>query len=136
MLSRRKERIIKYFKSRFGKDPLQFSDAQQIRDRLPQIAILYSEFGNEETQKDFWLDDITWADLEMDEVFLRIDHLQDKFEPFYFESHIESDNVVFDYTIHKGRGGETNALALLQAFGFPGEIVQQALSGSNKETQG
>ena len=65
-----------------------------------------------------------------------VDHLQDKFEPYYFESHIESDNVVFDYTIHKGRGGETNALALLQAFGFPGEIVQQALSGLNKETQG
>ena len=55
-----------------------------------------------------------------------VEHLQDKYEPYYFESQIKDDNVTFDYRIHKGRGGESNALALLQKFGFPHEIVQQA----------
>ena len=64
-----------------------------------------------------------------------VDHLQDKYEPYYFESHIEDNNVTFDYLIHKGRGGESNALALLQAFGFPEEIVRQASTNIRPKTR-
>ena len=60
-----------------------------------------------------------------------VDYLRDKYEPYYFESHIRDNDVTFDYRIHRGRGGESNALALLQAFGFPDEIVRQAKKRSS-----
>ena len=52
--------------------------------------------------------------------------LQELYHPYYFESHITENNVMFDYQIHSGRGGESNALALLKAFGFPDEIIRDA----------
>ena len=55
-----------------------------------------------------------------------VEKLQDTYEPYYFESRIEDNNVTFDYRIHRGRGGESNALALLKAFGFPDEIIREA----------
>ena len=55
-----------------------------------------------------------------------VEKLQHLFRPYYFESHIAENNVTFDYKIHPGRGGESNALALLQAFGFPEEIIEDA----------
>ncbi len=55
-----------------------------------------------------------------------VQKLQDLYEPYYFESHIEDNNVTFNYLIHSGLGGESNALALLKAFGFPDEIVEDA----------
>ncbi len=55
-----------------------------------------------------------------------VEKLQNLFSPYYFESHITENNVTFDYQIHPGRGGESNALALLQAFGFPDEIIREA----------
>ena len=55
-----------------------------------------------------------------------VNKLQEWYVPYYFESHITENNVAFDYCIHPGRGGESNALALLQAFGFPEEIIQDA----------
>ena len=57
-----------------------------------------------------------------------VNKLQEWYVPYYFESHISENNVTFDYCIHPGRGGESNALALLQAFGFPEEIVRDARS--------
>ena len=55
-----------------------------------------------------------------------VNKLQEMYAPYYFESHITENNVTFDYCIHPGRGGESNALALLRAFGFPDEIIQDA----------
>ena len=55
-----------------------------------------------------------------------VEKLQHLYRPYYFESHIAENNVTFDYKIHSGRGGESNALALLQAFGFPEEIIEDA----------
>ncbi len=52
--------------------------------------------------------------------------LGELYKAYYFESHITENNVTFDYKIHPGQGGESNALALLQAFGFPGEIIKEA----------
>ena len=52
--------------------------------------------------------------------------LQELYAPYYFESHVTENNVTFDYCIHSGQGGESNALALLRAFGFPDEIIQDA----------
>ena len=55
-----------------------------------------------------------------------VERLRDLYRSYYFESHITENNVTFDYKIHPGQGGESNALALLQAFGFPDEIIQEA----------
>ena len=38
----------------------------------------------------------------------------------------KESEVQFDYRIHKGKGGETNAVALLKIFGFPRDVVEQA----------
>ena len=40
--------------------------------------------------------------------------------------HIAKNNVTFDYQIHSGRGGESNALALLSVFDFSEEIIKDA----------
>ena len=48
-----------------------------------------------------------------------------RYEPSFNESHIEDNNVTVDYSIHKGRGRESNVLALLQSFEFSDEIEQQ-----------
>lgn len=45
---------------------------------------------------------------------------------FYFESCIEGTDVSFDYRIHEGEGGASNAIALLHALHFPDVIVQKA----------
>ena len=55
-----------------------------------------------------------------------VNKLQELYAPYYFESHVTENNVTFDYCIHSGQGGESNALALLRAFGFPDEIIQDA----------
>ena len=55
-----------------------------------------------------------------------VEKLKKLYVPYYFESSIEENNVTFDYLIHQGIGGESNALALLKAFGFPNEIVKDA----------
>ena len=55
-----------------------------------------------------------------------VEKLRNLYKPYYFESHISENNVTFDYKIHPGQGGEGNALALLQAFGFPDEVVRDA----------
>ena len=62
-----------------------------------------------------------------------VNKLQELYAPYYFESHISDNNVTFDYCIHPGRGGESNALALLQAFGFPEEIVRDAQAAVSED---
>ena len=57
-----------------------------------------------------------------------LEKLKDKYAPYFFESIIEEGTVSFTYKIRSGMGGDTNALALLKAFGFPEEILAQAHS--------
>lgn len=45
---------------------------------------------------------------------------------YYFESRMEGADIVFDYQIHTGIGGTSNAIALLAALDFPETIVDQA----------
>lgn len=44
----------------------------------------------------------------------------------YFESRIEGADISFDYRIHAGAGGASNAIALLSALHFPDCVVCQA----------
>ncbi len=65
-----------------------------------------------------------------------VEKLQELYKPYYFESHISENNVTFDYKIHPGRGGESNALALLRAFGFPDEIIRDASASVQQKQVG
>ena len=72
MFYRKKKRIIETIKARYGKDPLQTPAGRRCRDRLEQVRIFYDTFRNSEGGTEYDIDDITWSDLEMDELFLRI----------------------------------------------------------------
>lgn len=61
-------------KEEFGKDPRTLPRAAKSRELLDEIAIYYEE-TKEELAKTA-VDEVTWNDLEMDEVFLRINHTQ------------------------------------------------------------
>lgn len=65
---RRKE----YLRGQFGKNPLKESGIDWARNRIDEIQIYHKEQDNQ--FKAGMIDDITWNDLEMDEVFLRINN--------------------------------------------------------------
>lgn len=50
----------------------------------------------------------------------------DFWEKYYFDSRVEEGDIWFDYRIHKGIGGKSNAIALLKVLGYPEEIVKDA----------
>ncbi len=72
MFPGRKKRIMTFFNARFGKDPTDSAEALRCRDRLPQIRILDETLSGTVEENPYAVDEITWTDLEMDEVFLRI----------------------------------------------------------------
>ena len=72
MFPGRKKRIMTFFNARFGKDPTDSAEALRCRDRLPQVRILDETLSGTAEENPYSIDEITWTDLEMDEVFLRI----------------------------------------------------------------
>ena len=52
--------------------------------------------------------------------------MQKKYAQFYFESQMIEDDISFDYRIHEGIGGNSNAIALLSLLHFPKEIIEMA----------
>lgn len=50
----------------------------------------------------------------------------DSYKKFYFDSKVEENDIVFDYIIHDGLGGKSNAIALLDLLGYPRDIVNYA----------
>ena len=59
-----------------------------------------------------------------------IDRMKDIYEVWHFDTLQTEDGIEFDYRLHRGIGGGTNAIALLSLFGFPEEIVADAKKGS------
>ena len=59
-------------KDEFGKDPRKLPRAGKSRDLLEEIGIYLEETRDGLPQTA--VDEVTWNDLEMDEVFLRINH--------------------------------------------------------------
>ena len=72
MLPGKRKQILNFIHKRFGKDPTEFPDVNHCRDRLDQIRILHDTFYTVDDDDAYAVDDVTWTDLEMDEVFLRI----------------------------------------------------------------
>lgn len=55
-----------------------------------------------------------------------VEELGHKYENYYFESTVTDSDIIFEYKIHKGLGGESNAIALLSLLDYPDEILQIA----------
>lgn len=55
-----------------------------------------------------------------------IEKMRSQYDSYYFESQILESDIQFDYHIHKGIGGNVNAIALLRCFGYPKEITSMA----------
>lgn len=72
----RKKQLLAGFRRRFGNNPLEEAWISQTRDRLPGIRVYYDRMEKQAGYDDYSIDDVTWSDLEMDEVFLRINHAQ------------------------------------------------------------
>ena len=54
------------------------------------------------------------------------EELTEGYTCYYFDSHMEQTDIRFDYKLHRGIGGTTNAIDLLTCFGFPDTIVVYA----------
>ena len=67
-MTRRKKRQYEIIDRNFGKNPLEQNIFYCARDRMDKIA-RYVKKNNKN-----YIDDITWEDLEMDEVYMRINH--------------------------------------------------------------
>ncbi len=52
--------------------------------------------------------------------------LGNRYEDYFFDSAVKENDIFFDYKIHKGRGGKTNAIELLSLLKYPREIVKRA----------
>lgn len=48
------------------------------------------------------------------------------YKKYYFESVITNGTITFDYRIHEGNGGKTNAIALLSFLHYPEVIIEQS----------
>ena len=76
MILSNKKRILNYIKNHYGENPVESFTAQRCRDRIGQIRILYDTFHSADQSESYHVDDVTWADLEMDEIFLRVNQSQ------------------------------------------------------------
>lgn len=72
MSGSKKHRIRKWLLDRYGKNPLDFPNIDDVRENVENISIYYKELQETEKTSGACVDDITWNDLEMDEVFFRI----------------------------------------------------------------
>lgn len=65
-------------KEEFGKDPRELSCGKRSREFLAEIAVYYEEMKEQDGEgaicEENLIDDVTWNDLDMDELFLRINH--------------------------------------------------------------
>ncbi len=65
----------RYFTDTFGKDPTKDVTHYMRKERLKQIGIYHRKMEEKlGTESIAFVDDITWNDLDMDEVFFRINH--------------------------------------------------------------
>ena len=68
MFGRRKKRIESMIRRQWGCDPRDLPTAYMVEDRMKSIRMYQEEYGQD------GIDAITWSDLEMDEVFYRINN--------------------------------------------------------------
>ena len=65
-------------KEEFGKDPRELSCGKRSREFLAEVAVYYEERkeqgGEGLSGEENFIDDVTWNDLDMDELFLRVNH--------------------------------------------------------------
>ena len=55
-----------------------------------------------------------------------LNKLQNEYSCYYFDSLVGEKDIYFDYRLHKGIGGRSNAIALLKLLQYPESIVEYA----------
>jgi len=55
-----------------------------------------------------------------------LNKMQKDYACYYFDSQVGEKDIYFDYRLHKGMGGKSNAIALLTLLGYPEHIVKTA----------
>ena len=64
----------RYFRDTFGKDPTKDATQYMRKERLKQIGIYHKNISEGRGKGKSDIDDITWNDLDMDDVFFRINN--------------------------------------------------------------
>ena len=52
--------------------------------------------------------------------------MSDDYDNYYFDETIEENDIIFNYTLKKGRAATRNAIKLLSVMGFPQNITDEA----------
>ncbi|GAB3896615.1 MutS family DNA mismatch repair protein [Larkinella knui] len=60
------------------------------------------------------------------------DYLKDTFDLYHFTEVVETDKIAFDYKLKKGNLKTRNAIRILELNGYPGEVIREARSLSEK----
>ncbi len=72
MTKSKKTRIKRFFLDKYGKNPLELNGIDETRENIENIIIHYKELQETGKLNTSIVDEITWNDLEMDEVFYRV----------------------------------------------------------------
>ena len=60
-------------KTQLGKNPMDMETWESLQLRMHEIE-MYEQRRRKDSNQE-WVDDVTWNDLEMDRVFVRINHM-------------------------------------------------------------
>ena len=52
--------------------------------------------------------------------------LEKEYENFHFQEEVKEDEVLFDYSLRKGRATSRNAIRLLHVMGYPDAVIEKA----------
>lgn len=64
-----------------------------------------------------------------------IELLHERFIPIYFTENIEEGKLSFNYKINYERSVQKNAIRILELYGFPSEVVENALATAGHDTR-
>lgn len=94
--SRRRKIMRRIWEKEFGKNPNDLPEADRVRQCYELIRQYYDL--RKDTLKENYIDEITWNDLDMDEVFFRINHTKSFVgeQTLYWQLHKFSENENFD----------------------------------------
>jgi len=69
----RKKRLMQLIEKSFGQNPLEGNSYYNANDRIEEVG-RFHKLLSKQIDKGQLVDEITWNDLEMDQVFVRINH--------------------------------------------------------------
>ncbi len=137
------------------KQKLLISQWGKPKDQYRDMDLISAYFNSSRASiSDFYINDRTWNDLDMDQVFEKIDRcesrigqqklyqllriqkeekseltafLSKRFDLYFFKDELKNDRLTFNYQLNKGLPEKSNAIELLNLNSFPREIINDAI---------